>query len=361
MEKVINNAISFVFAYLFVFAVAQISTILPAFSHEVPVIVYSSYLDFNTLTSANSDEVWKSVDNVIIIFGSAILLLCLLMFVSMVLLLKWRSKRIWIQKLLFWIIICSFIRFCNGFICGHIFNLWGFNLVTDFIGLTFPSNIMKLVFVIIIFMLLLVGMYFFRQIVEGIINPYSNNLKKELKDNVLYPVVIGSLLIFFIFFPLTKKDSIIEVFNIFITPLTICTLFKMGVMKRYTFEGAINIESIQTKEKINIALLTIVALISITIRVIFDKGVKITPNTYDNYILDNLLSVVVIASSFILIAYLFFAQIHHRRKQKEEREELENLQKQIEEMKDHNIFNYNSSTNLDKYHKAWQEMDENKK
>ena len=72
MEKIINNSISFVIAYIFVFAVVQISTILQAFSYDVPVIVYSSYLDFSTLTSAVSDEVWQSADNVINIFGSGI-------------------------------------------------------------------------------------------------------------------------------------------------------------------------------------------------------------------------------------------------------------------------------------------------
>ena len=108
MEKIINNSISFVIAYIFVFAVVQISTILQAFSYDVPVIVYSSYLDFSTLTSAVSDEVWQSADNVINIFGSGIILLVLLFFLSIVLLVRWKSKKIWIQRILFWIIICSF-------------------------------------------------------------------------------------------------------------------------------------------------------------------------------------------------------------------------------------------------------------
>ena len=182
MEKIINNSFYFVIAYLFVFAVVQISTILPAFSLNVPIIIYSSYLDFNTLTSAASDEVWKSVDNIVNIFGSGIILLVLLMFISIVLLLRWKSKKVWIQRLLFWVIICSFIRFCNGFICGHIFYLWGFNLVTDFIGLTFPSNIMKVVFVIIMFVILGLGMYFLREIIVGIIDPCKENIKKEIKE-----------------------------------------------------------------------------------------------------------------------------------------------------------------------------------
>ena len=360
MEKIINNSFYFVIAYLFVFAVVQISTILPAFSLNVPIIIYSSYLDFNTLTSAASDEVWKSVDNIVNIFGSGIILLVLLMFISIVLLLRWKSKKVWIQRLLFWVIICSFIRFCNGFICGHIFYLWGFNLVTDFIGLTFPSNIMKVVFVIIMFVILGLGMYFLREIIVGIIDPCRENIKKEIKVKVIYPSIIGGILILIIFFPITQKDAAIEIVNSIITPLLIASLFRMGVTKKFSFIDQANVQKKQTKEKLNIILILICFVMVLSLRLIFDKGVKLTPNSYDNYILDNLLSFVVVILLLLLFLYLLFAYYHHHKKQKQEEQEQIQDYKSFEQMKDHNMFDFNKSKNLDKYNNAWNEIEKEK-
>lgn len=358
MEKIINNAVSFIIAYLLVFAVVQISTVLSAFSHEVPVIIYSSFLDFNSLTSAASDEVWKSENNVISIFGSAIVLLILLMFISLILLLKWRSRRIWIQRILFWTSMHSFIRLCTSFICGHVFYLWGFNLVTDFIGLTFPSQIMKSIFVFLISVLLLVGIYFLRQTIVGIINPFQDNLRQQLKDNLTYPTIIGSLALLLIFFPITNKAGITEVANTILTPILIISLLKQGVKKKFTFINIPKTKEHTKKEKYHLPLIIIAILLPLTLRLIFDRGVKITPNTYDNYFLDNLLSVVVISSILILVLYLIIAYYHHHKKQQIQLQKEIDTYKSYQEMKDHAIFNYDKSPNLSKYNKAWEEAEQ---
>lgn len=360
MEKIINNSISFVIAYIFVFAVVQISTILQAFSYDVPVIVYSSYLDFSTLTSAVSDEVWQSADNVINIFGSGIILLTLLFFLSIVLLVRWKSKKIWIQRILFWIIICSFIRFCDSFICGHIFYLWGFNLVTDFIGLTYPSDVMKVIFVIIMFIILGFGMYFLREIIVGIINPCQENLKKQVKTNIINPSIIGSLIILIIFFPITNKAAIVEVTNIVVTPLLIASVFRMGVAKKFSFIDLKLIKNKERKEKINIALLISCVIVPLLLRIVFDKGIKVTPNNYENYILDNLLYFIVIGLGLLLGIYLLIAYYHHHKHQQEEKDEAIQNYKSFEEMKDYNMFDFGKSKNLDKYNKAWSEWDKEK-
>lgn len=358
MEKITNNSIAFIIAYLLVFAVVQISTILSAFSHEVPVIIYSSFLDFNSLTSAASDEVWKSVNNVISIFGSAIVILILLLFISLILLLKWRTRRMWIQRILFWTAIHSFIRLCTSFICGHIFYLWGFNLVTDFIGLTFPSQVMKSIFVFLISVLLLIGIYFFRQAIIGIINPFQGEIKEQLKNNLTYPAIIGSLALLLIFFPITNKAGITEVANTLLTPILIITLMRQGVQKKFTYLNPKHIQHHTNKEKLQLPLLIITLVLSITLRLVFDKGIKITPNTYDNYILDNLLSVVVISSLSILSIYLVIAYYHHHKKQQIQLQKEIDTYKSYQELKDHTIFNYDKSPNLDKYNKAWEEAEQ---
>ncbi len=357
MEKITNHSVIFVLAYLLVFAVAQISTILSAFSHEVPVIVYSSYLDFNSLTSAASDEVWQSKDNVINIFGSAIILLLLLMTISIILLLRWKTKKVWIQRLLFWVSICSFVRFCDSFICGHIFYLWSFNLVTDFIGLTYPSNIMRTIFVIFIVVLLGVGMYFLRELIVGILNPCKENLKKQVKTNVIYPSIIGSGIILLVFFPITDKAGITEVANILVTPLCLTSLFRLGVAKKFAFINSNDIKEVKTKEKIFIPLIVVGLILILSLRLVFDEGVKITPNVYDNYFLNNLLSFVVVGLLTLLALYLVIAYYHHHKKQKQEEEEELKAYKSFEQMKDYNMFDYNKSKNLDKYNKAWEEID----
>lgn len=358
MEKIINNSIIFVLAYFVIFVVAQLSTILPAFSHNIPVIVYSTHLDFNTLTSAASNEILKSADNIIKIFGSAIVILALLIFLSIILLLKWKSKKIFIQKLLFWITICSFIRFCDSFICGHLFSLWSFNLVTDFIGLTFPSNIGRAIFIIVIFIILCLGMYFFRELIPGILNPTFDNFKKEVKNTVIYPSILGSILVLIAFSPITSRTGALEVTNCLITPLCIASLFRMGVAKKFSLTN--RIKSNPKKERLSIPLIVIVLALAIPFRVIFDQGIKITPNTYDNYILENLLSFVVISSLSLLALYLLFAYFHHHRKQKEEKQEQIKADNAFKEMRDKNMFTFDNSKNMNKYNKAWQEFDQEK-
>lgn len=358
MEKIINNIISFVLAYLLTFFVAQISTVLPAFSHNVPVIVYSSYLDFNTLTSATSDEVWQSADNVINIFGSGIIILFLVIFISIVLLLKWKSKKVWIQRLLFWIVICSFMRFCDSFIFGHIFNLWSFNLVTDFLGLTFPSKVAKTIFIIVMIIILCFGTYFLRELIVAIVNPCKEDIKTQVKNNIIYPSIIGSVIVFIILFPVTHKFATIEIANILITPPLLASLFRMGVAKKFSFidKKAITIE--EKKEKIYIPLIAIVILLSTSLRVVFDKGIKITPNTYDNYILNNLLIFVVIIILLILTIYLLIAYFHHHKQRKQEAEDQIQENKSYDELKGHHIFGERQHRSLNKCNRGWDEIED---
>lgn len=358
MEKITNNIVTFVLAYLFVFAVVQISTVLPAFSHQVPVIIYPSYIDFNTLTSAASDEVWKSENNVISIFGSAIIILVFLFLISIILLVKWRSQKICIQRILFWIAIHSFIRLCMSFICGHVFYLWGFNLVTDFIGLTFPSQIMKAIFVFLMGVLLLVGIYFLRQIADGVINPYQEDLKQQISQNIVYPALMGSLCLLVIFFPITEKAGIIEVFNTFLTPILLITLFRMGVQKKFSRINVLPKQIPIAKEKFQFPLLFLTLILSLALRIVFERGLKITPNSYDNYILENLLSVVVIGCSLILVVYLIIAYYHHHKFQKKQLQEEIAIYKSYEKLKDSKMFIYDKSSNLDKYNRAWQEIED---
>ena len=132
----------------------------------------------------------------------------------------------------------------------------------------------------------------------------------------------------------------------------------MGVAKKFSLTN--RIKSNPKKERLSIPLIAIVLALAIPFRVIFDRGIKITPNTYDNYILENLLSFVVISSLSLLALYLLFAYFHHHRKQKEEKQEQIKADNAFKEMRDKNMFTFDNSKNMNKYNKAWQEFDQEK-
>ena len=140
----VNNTVLFVLAYLGVFYLFQIFTIIPAFSIGVKMMIYNSEIDFNAVNTAASDaDLWTSADNVINIFGTPVMMTIVVVLSAFLFLIKWDSERLNMRRLLFWIILCGIVRINGNYIFGHMFNLWNCNLVTDFLKITYPSIVIR--------------------------------------------------------------------------------------------------------------------------------------------------------------------------------------------------------------------------
>lgn len=184
-----------------VFYVVQISTFLSAFTHGVPMVLYTHEIDFSHVNSAASGDVWTSADNVIAIFGMAVIAVIILSITAVLLLTRWQTDKLQIKRFLFWIFICSFVRLSSNFIVGHISHLWNINLVTDFMGITYPGNLGKTIFIIVLILLTAAGFYWSSSLIKYILNPYAGRLKDSVKTDILVPAIIGIVIVNLFFIP----------------------------------------------------------------------------------------------------------------------------------------------------------------
>lgn len=354
-NAIINNTVLFVLSYLFVFYLLQITTIVPAFTRGVSIIIYTSCMDFETRTSSVSADIWKSVDNVVSIFGTSIIFIVILMLVSLLLLKKWETDKIQIKRLLFWIVVCAFSRLCVQFICGHMFNLWSFNLVTDFLGITFPSKILKILFVLFVFLLLILGFYGVSFLVKYVIDPYSGNFKEQLRANFMYPSVLGIIILILFFIPYNPKFTFTEPLNALSVALGLCLLVYKTAKNRYKFVEEQQVEA--EKENINSVLLVFLPIFMVAVKIFFDKGMLLAVSAYRDYFVENvILSVTMTVFSVLAIILFVIYKKRKKRKALEQEEERKSIYDSVIDYDD------NSSTmsriDMDKYKRNWDEKDD---
>ena len=353
-NPIINNTVLFVLSYLSVFYLLQITTIVPAFTRGVSIIIYTSCLDFETKTSSVSADIWKSVDNVISIFGTSIIFITILLLVSILLLKKWETEKIQVKRLLLWIVICAFSRLCVQFICGHVFNLWSFNLVTDFLGVTFASIILKFLFVLFVFLFLVLGFYGMSFLVKYVINPYTGNFKEQLKSNYIYPSILGSVILILFFVPYNPRFVFTEPLNALSVALCLYFLVYKTAKNRYNFVEEQQMEP--ENEKINIILLVLISILMCAIKIFFDKGILLEVSTYRDYFVENVILSVTIAALSIFAIILFV--IYKKRKKRKALEQEEERKSIYDSVIDYdNDSSAISRIDMDKYKRNWDEKD----
>lgn len=326
----INNVVLFVMSYLIVFYVVQIAIILSAFTHGVPMVLYTHDIDFNSVNTAASGEVWTSSDNVIAIFGMPIIAVFILGMTSILLLTRWITDKIQIKRFLFWIFICSFVRLSGNFVVGHISHLWNVNLVTDFMGITYPGNLGKILFVIVVLLLTAAGFYWSASLIKYIVNPYSGRLKEKIVSNVFAPAIIGLLIVNLFFIPYAPAFTWLELGGSLFILLGMLLILVPVVLKRYKFIEDEENELVDD-EKINIPLLLFVVGAMIALKVIFDQGVFLNVSPYRNYFLEN---VILIACGVIVSGFLLYLWLSYRRKEKKKKIATEQILEEIESFKE---------------------------
>ncbi|MEE0937085.1 MAG: DUF2304 domain-containing protein [Bacteroidales bacterium] len=312
-NSIINNTVLFVMSYLMVFYVVQISTFLSAFTHGVPMVLYTHEIDFSHVNSAASGDVWTSADNVIAIFGMAIIAVIILSITAVLLLTRWQTDKLQIKRFLFWIFICSFVRLSSNFIVGHISHLWNINLVTDFMGITYPGNLGKTIFIIVLILLTAAGFYWSSSLIKYILNPYAGRLKDSVKTDILVPAIIGIVIVNLFFIPFKPAFTWMEVLAAVMLLGGMIGIMFPVVLKRYRFVEESEESELIDDERINQPLLLIVLGVMIVVKVIFDGGLFCDVSPYRNYFLEN---VILLSLGLIIIGFLIYLYISYKKKEK---------------------------------------------
>lgn len=321
-KSIINNTVLFVMSYLVVFYVVQISTFLSAFTHGVPMVLYTHEIDFSHVNSAASDEVWTSADNVIAIFGMAIIAVFILGIMAVLLLTRWKTDKLQIKRFLLWIFICSFVRLSSNFIVGHISHLWNINLVTDFMGITYPSNLGKTIFVIVLILLTAAGFYWSSSLIKYILNPYSGRLKESVITDILVPAVFGIVIVNLFFMPFKPAFTWLEVAAAVMILGGMIAIMLPVVLKRYRFVEESEESELIDDERIKMRLLLILLIAMIGIKVIFDNGLFCQVSPYRNYFLEK---VILFCLGIVFAGFLLYLYLSHRKKKKKISEQKEML------------------------------------
>ena len=317
---IINNTLLFVLAYLIAFFILQAGIAITAFAYGVPMILYTSTIDFDAVNTAVSADIWASEDNVIVIFGSSIVALVLLLTVSLLLLTRWKTDKTQIQRFLFWIFVCSFARIGGNFITGHLFHLWNINLVTDFMGITYPYKFGLLLFLILVLLSLIVCFLWSSFLVKHLINPFTGRLKDDLKTNILIPSICGSIIVNLFFIPNRPRFVWTEVINTTIILAGLLLILKPSILKRYRFIETQSEEKQEPNdEKPNKSLLFILPICLIAIKLLLDNGLIFLPSPYRNYFFEN---VVFIICTLIILLFILYLFLSYKSKQKKIKDEM---------------------------------------
>ena len=307
IPAMINSTVLFIIAWELVFWVFQFFTILPAFSLGVKMIIYNSFIDFNSVNTAASDEeIWASADNINNVFLTPVIFSIILALTSLLFLTKWNSDRLHMRRFLFWIIICIVIRINCNFIFGHLFNLWNWNLVTDFMGLTYPNTLMKYACIAISLIITITCFILMSNEIKQLFNPFINDRFNNLNSNVFIPVLLGSVILIFWNMPALPKSEIgtiivTLIMTVFFLCMPFSTKYRGMEQRRKDYDE---------KERVNLIPILILALMLI-FNIILTRGAYLVTSAYRNFFVENIIMIFVIVT--IVLTLVLCIAIYRRR------------------------------------------------
>lgn len=330
-NSIFNNTLLFILAYVVALYVMQLGTAMAAFILGIPMILHATYIDFDTLNTSASDEIWASSDNVVNVFGAPLFALVILIMISGLLISVWRTNRLNIQRFLFWLIVCSFVRMGGNFIAGHIFRLWNVNLVTDFLGITYPSQLGKFVFIVLMLVALFVCFRIVALLVKYVINTFGGRLKEDYICDMLLPCFIGGVVVLAFALPPSTPAFWTEIIGVLCLWLGMSFVEMPKVLKRYKFVEQ-NPDKEVEKEKLNIVLLVVVLVGLTALRVVLASGIELRSSAYRHYILENVL---MISSALVLlffVVYLYFSYKRRKRLNEQKTKEYQEFIKPVQDV-----------------------------
>lgn len=356
----INGTSTFLLAWTFVFYYFQIFTFIPALALGVKMKVSPLEIDFNYVnTTANDINFWTDTDNIINIFGTPAIMLFLLVMVSLILFMRRNFKRLNVRRFFFWLVVCGAIRLTGNYVSGSLFgrsyNIWNWNLVTDFLGLT-TNNILQVTFILFI---LIITYWYFHSATENIkclLDPFSNNRIDKLVSTILLPVVVASVIIIAWYrenLPLTEYVCL-AMMMLFIVIET-CNHF----ISRY--KGIRVGNDIEAKEKLAVTPLVLAILIAGVEALLYGKNFVVQSSQYKRVLVEEILLGIII-SSIIFMLIVFIVNVRRDRKVKAKRL----LRKTVEANKNFEAsnaddvlqeFGVQKIKDIDKYKQMWKDAE----
>ncbi len=327
---ILNSTLVFVLAYLLVFYVVQLCTIVSAFTIGAPMKLFTSFIDFESVNTAASGDIWKSSENIYAIFGTPVLAVAILIIVSTLLLTKWRSERFQIFRFLFWVVVCGVTRLGSGFVAGHLFNLWNINLVTDFAGITFPSMVGKIVFVVFVIVVVFASFYWIAGTAKHIIDALGGNIKAELKSALVYPALFGGIFVNLFFIPYKPYYTWTEPIGVAMIWIGLFCISIPLLKKRYSFVEQSE-QGFEDDRRLNLPLLAVLGVMCILIKVFFDNGLLLVSSPYRHYFFEN---TVLICLFIVVLCFLLYLYLSFRRKKRRALEHEKQLHKIVAPVKD---------------------------
>ncbi len=364
IPAMINNATIFVLAWFGGLWVFQFFTIVPAFSLGVRMVVHTTSIDFNSMNTASSDrQIWSDTDNIVNIFGTPAIMLSILSVIALVFLIKWDVNKLNVRRYFFWLVVCGSVRlagnYISGALFGNTFNIWQWNLVTDFLGLSY-SPFMKYLCVGIVLAILYVSFRIMSSQIKLLFTSYNPNKIDDLLSYVLYPMLLGCLFIIIYNIP---NEPFCDLFCIILM-----VVYSVVVFSLFFFKGIIVEETEEQENQINessgerinkIPIYIILALVVLKIFVdIIKGGVVIAPSLYRRFLFEN----VVLASVLIIliVVAVVLVRIYIKKKKRRQRvflrayvETQATVEQSISEENNKNFGVKSKPKNMDKYLESW--------
>ncbi|MFA5540994.1 MAG: hypothetical protein WC984_04915 [Bacteroidales bacterium] len=307
-----NDAISSIFivfiAYIFVLYVSIFSTAFIAFTHNLsfPIDIYG--VDFEKSVSGK-DLFWSLPENPMVIFSFSPLILLSLALLSLVGTKFFKNKLL--SLLCFWIAFLSVNRIFGDFIFGHIYNLWASNLVSDFLKITYPSLILKIIVIIINVFLAFLSVFIFTPTLKYFFDPHKDNLKDSIKTKILIPLI--SLIPLSLLW-ITPKFSINEFsLSLFSFLIGLYFSYKLSRINLHVETSAKKSRNFTLRLRIRISI--ILLFIIILFRILIHNGIYINSNVFTSSELDTLLFAVLVSTLIIFIIILVFVNTKIRLKE----------------------------------------------
>lgn len=363
VPAIINNAVVFVLAWLSVLWIFQFFTIVPAFSLGAKMVVYSSFIDFNTMNTASSDrQLWSDTDNIVNIFGTSAIMLSIAIVVALVLLIKWNTKMLNIRRYLFWVVVCGSVRLAGNYIAGSLFgnafNIWQWNLVTDFLGISY-SPLMRYLCVGIVLAILYVSFRIMGGQIKQLFIVFNPNKVSDFLSYVLCPMLLGCLFIIIFNIPYEPFCDLFCIILMVVYSVVVLGWYFIRGMAEETEGGEekINEKDGEKINKIPIYILLLLVVLKIFVDII-KGGVVIEASLYRRFLFENvvLVSIVVI----LLVVTVVFTRIHIKRKKRQQQiffetymETQATLQQSMSEENNKEFGLKSTSKNMDKYLEAW--------
>lgn len=360
-SAVINSTFIFIWAWLIAFYIFDIFTIIPAFTLGARMIIYSSDLDFNSVNTASEDlQLWTDADNIIHIFATPAITLTLCILIAIMVLVKWKPRGKSNRRFLFWFILCGIVRLFGNYLSGSffsgLFNVWNWNLVTDFMLIT--NNVWPEMFIdVLVIVVMYVAFHLMADQVHLLFNPYSRRRLDRVVSELFLPVIIGLQLLLVCYI---GNWRITEIFCGAILEILVIFVLCRRFVSQYRFVAGD--QDRKRIEKIKVFPIVMFVLFLVGKYFLDKRGILLEYSQYKRYFLENFFVITAIVIA-LLIAIITFRMVRKKRKKdvfSYYKEEIETKWRLEGSSTDELLKAYGVQrhSDLDKYRKMWNDSDQ---